>query len=96
MDEHNADPNMSDLYTDFRPVMGNQEDVDLLAVYRKADRLLRSCWWKPRAVAAKFDRVQLARKLIRLDRIIMKSGIDKEAFRLGACFSQMPRFQDKD
>ena len=92
MDEHNADPNMSDLYTDFRPVMGNQEDVDLLAVYRNADGY--AIVLVEAKGSAKFDRVQLARKLIRLDRIIMKSGIDKEAFRLVLVSPKEPRFKD--
>ena len=94
MDEHIAEPEISDLYTDFRPVMGNQEDVDLLAVYRKADD-----FWIVLVEAkgsAAFDRVQLARKLIRLDRIIMKSGVDKNVFRLVLASPGMPRFQDKD
>jgi len=94
MDEHVADPNVGDLYTDFRPVMGNQEDVDLLAVYRKADD-----YWIVLVEAkgsAAFDRVQLARKLIRLDRIIMKSGVDANHFRLVLASPGMPRFQDKD
>jgi len=92
MDEHNADPKISDLYTDFRPVMGNQEDVDLLVVYRNADGY--AIVLVEAKGSAKFDRVQLARKLIRLDRIIMKSGIDKEAFRLVLASPKEPRFED--
>lgn len=92
MDEHNADSKISDLYTDFRPVMGNQEDVDLLVVYRNADDY--AIVLVEAKGSAKFDRVQLARKLIRLDRIIMKSGIDKEAFRLVLASPKKPLFPD--
>lgn len=74
--------------------MGNQEDVDLLVVYRKAnaDRVVLV---EAKGSAA-FNRVQLARKLIRLDRIITKSGVDKNVFRLVLASPGMPRFQDKD
>lgn len=92
MDEHNADPRISDLYTDFRPVMGNQEDVDLLVVYRNADGY--AIGLVEAKGSAKFDRIQLARKLSRLDRIIMKSGIEKEAFRLVLVSPKEPRFKN--
>ena len=92
MDEHNADPRISDLYTNFRPVMGNQEDVDLLVVYRNAEGY--AIVLVEAKGSAKFDRVQLARKLIRLDRIIIRSGIEKEVFRLVLVSPKEPRFKD--
>ena len=93
MDTHVADPEISDLYTDFRPVIGNQEDVDLLVVYRNADK-----FWIIVVEAkgsARFDRVQLARKLIRLDRIIMKSGVDTSVFRLVLASPEIDEFREK-
>lgn len=61
------------LYTDFRPVTGSQEDIDLLVVYSDGARLLVLVI--EAKGSAKFDKVQLARKLIRLDRILVRSGM---------------------
>ncbi len=55
-----------------RPVIGIQEDLDLLVVFATDSNVFLLC------IEAKgdasFDKVQLARKLIRLDRIIVASG----------------------
>lgn len=64
------------LYRDFRPVMGNQEDVDLLVVFADASRI--ALLLVEAKGAADFDRVQLARKLIRLDGILVAAGMHEE------------------
>ena len=75
MADHARDEVLDSMYTDFRPVMGIQEDIDLLAVY-KVDNTLVLLFVEAKGSAA-FDRVQLARKLIRLDRILVDSGVAK-------------------
>ncbi|MBP9154064.1 MAG: hypothetical protein KBF48_03905 [Xanthomonadales bacterium] len=75
MADHTRVENLDSMYTDFRPVMGIQEDIDLLAVY-EVDDTLAIVFIEAKGSAA-FDRVQLARKLIRLDRILVDSGIAK-------------------
>ena len=75
MADHTRVDNLDSMYTDFRPVMGIQEDIDLLAVY-EVDNTLALMFVEAKGSAA-FDRVQLARKLIRLDRILVDSGIAK-------------------
>ncbi len=60
-------------YTDFRSVTGTQEDIDLLVVYDVNDQLVL-LFIEAKGSAA-FDRVQLARKLIRLDRILVASEV---------------------
>jgi hypothetical protein len=66
--------NISRLYTDFRPIMGNQEDIDLLAVFSDNEGKTVMLFIEAKGVAA-FDRVQLARKMIRLDRVLETSGV---------------------
>ena len=60
------------LYTDFRPLNGSQEDVDLLVVYDDGEKL--AVLIIEAKGSASFDKVQLARKIVRLDSIIADSG----------------------
>ena len=77
MGKHEALENIKDLYTDFRPLTGSQEDIDLLVVYSHEGK------WFVLFIEAKgsasFDNVQLARKVIRLNRILDESGLGPEA-----------------
>lgn len=85
LEEHGGVEGTDDEYTDFRSVNGSQEDLDLLVVYREGDKL--AVLFIEAKGSAAFARVQLARKLIRLDRILVNSKVwSKEssafAFRL--------------
>ncbi|AVP96611.1 hypothetical protein C7S18_05070 [Ahniella affigens] len=59
------------IYTDFRPITGSQEDIDLVVVYDDGTKL--TLLFVEAKGSAAFNWVQLARKLIRLDRILVKS-----------------------
>jgi hypothetical protein len=90
-----ADP----AYCDFRPIMGNQEDIDFLALY--ADGAKLTLLLVEAKGSAAFDRVQLARKLIRLDRIIDASGLREGSgnvlqYRLVLASPNRPKFSDRD
>ncbi len=61
------------LYCDFRALMGNQEDIDLIAVFK--DKSKYAILFIEAKGRAAFNKVQLARKLIRLDHILKKSGV---------------------
>jgi len=88
------------LYHDFRPVMGNQEDLDLLAVFE--DQARATVLFIEAKGSAAFDRVQLARKLIRLDRILVASGVVADGrepllqYRLILASPKEPGFKEKD
>jgi hypothetical protein len=77
MDEYEAEGGIKDLYTDFRPLTGSQEDIDLLVVYAHEGK------WFVLFIEAKgsasFDNVQLARKVIRLNHILDESRMGPEA-----------------
>lgn len=64
------------LYSDFRALTGSQEDIDLIAVFK--DESDYETKYAILIIEAKgraaFNRVQLARKLIRLDHILKISG----------------------
>lgn len=75
MAPHESVEGVDDLYTDLRPVTGSQEDIDLLVIYKVANTL--ALLFVEAKGSAAFDRVQLARKLIRLDRILVDSGVAK-------------------
>ncbi len=76
MDVHTSIEGLASKYTEFRTVTGIQEDVDLLVVYEVKDELVL-LFIEAKGSAA-FDRVQLARKLIRLDRILVDSVTHKD------------------
>lgn len=59
------------------PVSGKQEDLDLLTVFREGDRV--SVLMLEAKGVGDVDGHQLARKLVRLSRIIEESGADKES-----------------
>ncbi len=77
MAQHESVNGIDDLYTDFRPVTGSQEDIDLLVVYDDGTKL--SMILIEAKGSASFNKVQLARKLIRLDRILAEPGIARIA-----------------
>jgi hypothetical protein len=91
---HEAVADTKALYTDFRPVSGSQEDVDLLVVYDDDDKLAVLCI--EAKGSASFDKVQLARKLIRLDRILVDAGMTSDErsmeFRLVLAAPKRPSF----
>lgn len=68
------------LYTDFRPITGSQEDIDLLVVYDDGNKL--AVLFIEAKGSAAFNTVQLARKIIRLDRILVDSGMTSQNKRL--------------
>lgn len=80
MASHEAVADLKHLYTDFRSVSGSQEDVDLLVVYDDGNRL--AVLFVEAKGSASFDKVQLARKVIRLDRILVDSGMTSQENRL--------------
>ena len=95
MAAHAGVPGVKSLHTDFRPVTGSQEDVDLLVVYDDGQKL--AMLFIEAKGSAAFDRVQLARKLIRLDRILVKSGMGRPeqrgvVFRLILAAPTPPKF----
>jgi hypothetical protein len=95
MDVHVAVPGVDPLYTDFRPVTGSQEDIDFLAVFDDGSKL--AVLLIEAKGSAAFDKVQLARKLIRLDRILVDSGATSRsaatlAFRLILAAPKRPSF----
>lgn len=61
------------LYRDFRALTGSQEDIDLIAVFK--DKSKYAIFFIEAKGRSAFDRVQLARKLIRLDHILIKTGV---------------------
>lgn len=77
MAAHAAVAGIDPLYTDFRPVTGSQEDIDFLAVFDDGNKL--AVLLVEAKGSAAFDKVQLARKLIRLNRILGDSGVSSEA-----------------
>lgn len=84
------------LYTDFHPISGSQEDIDLLVVYDDGNKL--AVLFIEAKGSAAFDRVQLARKLIRLDRILVESGMTSQddrslEFRLILAAPKKPSFK---
>lgn len=56
-----------------RPITGNQEDIDLLVVFADDEGNVVILCVEAKG-AASFDKEQLARKVIRLDRILVASG----------------------
>ena len=96
MDAHAPVSRVDALYTDFRTVSGSQEDIDLLVVYADGDRL--AVLFIEAKGAAKFDKVQLARKLIRLDRILVGTDMAPQddrslEFRLILAAPEKPAFE---
>lgn len=73
MAEHESVKGINDLYSDFRPVTGSQEDIDLLVVYDDGTKL--SMMLIEAKGSTSFNKVQLARKLIRLDRILADPSV---------------------
>lgn len=97
MDAHEGVAGIKSLYTDFRPLNGSQEDIDLVAVFDDGQRL--AVLLIEAKGSAAFDKVQLARKVIRLDRILVDSGMsaaDSRAiqFRFILAAPNKPRFED--
>ncbi|WP_234447007.1 hypothetical protein [Luteimonas sp. MC1572] len=95
MAPHEGVEGVDPLYTDFRPVTGSQEDVDLLVVYDDGEKLAM-LFIEAKGIA-EFNEVQLARKLIRLDRILDASGVKAAEersveFRLILASPKRPRF----
>jgi hypothetical protein len=95
MGVHAAMPGIDSLYTDFRPVTGSQEDIDFLAVFGDGCKL--AVLLIEAKGSAAFNKVQLARKLIRLDRILVDSGATSWsagslAFRLILAAPKRPTF----
>ena len=84
MDVHVPTPGLSALYTDFRPVTGSQEDIDFLAVFDDGSRL--ALLLIEAKGSAAFDRVQLARKLIRL----MRDAMEQHASGIGQGLHFLP------
>ena len=77
MEPHESIDGIDDLYSDFRPVTGSQEDVDLLVIYDDGKKL--SMVLVEAKGGASFNKVQLARKLIRLDRILSEPSVGRIA-----------------
>ena len=97
MADHVRVDKVDSMYTDFRPVMGIQEDIDLLAVYEVGNTL--ALLFVEAKGSAAFNRVQLARKLIRLDRILVDSGVAKNGenslpYLLVLASPNRPKFRD--
>lgn len=95
MGQHAAVDGIDPLYTDFRPVTGSQEDIDFLAVFDDGTKL--AVLLVEAKGSAAFDKVQLARKLIRLNRILGDSGVSSQAepwlrFRLILAAPKEPTF----
>lgn len=95
MELHAPVAGVNALYTDFRPVTGSQEDIDFLAVFDDGHKL--AVLLIEAKGSAAFNKVQLARKLIRLDRILVESGAtlrsaESLAFRLILAAPLRPSF----
>lgn len=97
MKPHESVDGIDDLYSDFRPLTGSQEDVDLLVVYDDGEKL--SMVLVEAKGGASFNKVQLARKLIRLDRILSEPSVARIAkmpleSRLVLAAPTEPKFRD--
>jgi hypothetical protein len=97
MDTHEGVAGIDRMYTDFRPVSGSQEDIDLLVVYDDGEKL--AVLFIEAKGSASFNKVQLARKVIRLDRILVDSGIASAdrcsmSFRLFLAAPEKPSFDN--
>lgn len=98
LESHKAVDRIKNLHSDFRPVTGTQEDIDLLVVYADGKKLV--ILFIEAKGSADFDQVQLARKLIRLDRIISHNEICfpaelddlKKPYRLILAAPKRPKF----
>ena len=99
MEIHKNMGEIKGLHSDFRPVTGTQEDLDLLVVYSDGKKL--AMLFIEAKGSADFDQVQLARKLIRLDRIISHNetcvpaeiGDLKNRYRLILAAPKQPKFE---
>ena len=60
--------------TDIPSLTGSQEDIDLLVVYRYGDGKLAMIFIEAKGIKP-FEGEQLARKLVRIDRILDESGV---------------------
>ena len=95
MEIHTTEDGIKNLHSDFRLITGTQEDLDLLVVYSD-EKKLAMLFIEAKGSAA-FDRVQLGRKLIRLDRIIAHA--DSELLmqcRLVLVAPKRPDFKDAE
>ena len=94
MEIHTTVDGIKNLHSDFRPITGTQEDVDLLVVYSDGKKL--AMLFIEAKGSADFNRVQIARKLIRLDRIISQADSDLDMrYRLVLVAPREPNFKDK-
>jgi len=90
-------PQGAAIYEDFRALTGTQEDVDLLVVFTDGQK--SAVLFVEAKGCAAFGRVQLARKLIRLDRVLVESGVLKGSdplikYRLILASPNKPNFDD--
>lgn len=95
METHIAEEGINHLHSDFRALTGTQEDLDLLVVYSDGKKLAMLLIEAKGSAA--FDRVQLGRKLIRLDRIIAHADDDLQMqYRLVLVAPKKPNFKDTE
>ena len=95
LETHKKVDGINNLHSDFRPITGTQEDIDLLVVYTDGKNLAMLVIEAKGSAA--FDRVQLGRKLIRLDRIIAHADSELQMqCRLVLVAPKKPNFKDKE
>ncbi len=93
LETHKKLDGINNLHSDFRPLTGTQEDIDLLVVYSDGKKL--AMLFIEAKGSAAFNRVQLGRKLIRLDRIIAHTDSELQMqCRLVLVAPKKPAFKD--
>ena len=93
LETHKKVDGINNLHSDFRPLTGTQEDIDLLVVYSDGKKL--AMLFIEAKGSAAFNRVQLGRKLIRLDRIIAHTDSELQMqCRLVLVAPKKPAFKD--
>ena len=95
LETHKTVDGINNLHSDFRLITGTQEDIDLLVVYTDGKKL--AMLFIEAKGSAAFDRVQLGRKLIRLDRIIAQADSELQMqCRLILVAPKKPDFRDTE